>query len=358
MARIRLDALPLRFYKHRQQTTFSTGVIGYPIHNHDQVKSADIVNLHWVNDGFVSLRSLKRIAKPIVWTLRDMWPMTGGCHYSMGCDLYKDKCGRCPQLGSKVERDLSRMILNRKMKALSQADVTIVGISSWISACARESTLFTDKRVEVIHNAIDGTVFKPIEKAVAKDILGLPHKKCILVGAQDLSQGYKGTNDLVTAIQCLPGKEEFHLVVLGRKARDLANLGIGVTFLGFLYDAFSLRLAYSAADVFVAPSRVEAFGKMLAEAMSCGTPVVAFDATGPRDIVDHRVNGYLAEAFQASDLALGIDWVLHHEDPKELSWQARQKCERTFAPKVIAQRYLELYADVLNISLANRFIRK
>lgn len=355
MVRAGLDRLPLRLYKSRKQTNFSTGFVGYPIHKHQTLRSADIVNLHWINEGFVGTSTLKKIGKPMVWTLRDMWPMTGGCHYALECVGYQNECGRCPQLGSKSKFDISRMILRYKAKALREADITMVGISSWIAGCARESRLFRDRRVEVINNTVDGNQFKPIEKGIAREILGLPDKTCILVGAQDPTQYYKGMNEFVAATRYLSAKRNLHIVVFGTKNDGFAaDPEIDQTFLGYLHDTPSLRLAYSAADVFVAPSRAEAFGKTLAEAMACGTPVVAFDATGPKDIVDHKINGYLARPFDPHDLASGIEWVIRHPHADRLSENARRKCNQMFAPGVIARKYLDLYTEILSSPSSQR----
>jgi glycosyltransferase involved in cell wall biosynthesis len=113
-----------------------------------------------------------------------------------------------------------------------------------------------------------------------------------------------------------------------------------------------LRQAYSAADVFVAPSRAEAFGKTLAEAMSCGTPVVCFDATGPRDIVEHKRDGYKAVPFEPSDLARGIRWVLGQtpEAYTQLCRHARERAQRCFDSRVVAQQYAIVYRDLLGQS--------
>jgi glycosyltransferase involved in cell wall biosynthesis len=328
---------------------FSTGITGYPVHKHPQVAAADIINLHWVNSGFVSLSDLIKINKPIVWTLRDMWPMTGICHYALDCHRYKNQCGRCPQLHSHLEYDLSRIIMRRKIKALSKIEVTAVGISRWISECARESAPFRNKRIEVIHNAIDTHGFQPIDKVTARMIFGIPNKKCILIGAHNVTSYYKGIKEFFDALRLLSNKKKYHVIVFGQQNNDvMAKADIEYTSLGFLHDMPSLRLAYSAADVFVAPSRAEAFGKTLAEAMACGTPVVAFDATGPKDIVDHQLNGYLAKPFDTEDLAHGIEWVISHPQPELLAKEARDKSMRAFAPNVIARKYLDLYTTILS----------
>jgi len=107
IVRAQLDNLPSKFYKKREDRIFSTGFAGVRLTNQPLYGWADIIHLHWINNGFLSLRQIKKIKKPIVWTLRDMWPMTGGCHYSMSCENYQTGCGHCKQLNSKNSLDLS-----------------------------------------------------------------------------------------------------------------------------------------------------------------------------------------------------------------------------------------------------------
>jgi len=123
-------------------------------------------------------------------------------------------------------------------------------------------------------------------------------------------------------------------------------LGFGYKNFGFLYDLVSLRLLYSGADVFVAPSIMDAFGKTIAESMACGTPVVCFDVTGPKDIVTHKIDGYLAKPFDTDDLANGIEWIINNEDYDKLCRNAREKVLREFDSKVVARKYIKLYEEV------------
>jgi len=131
-------------------------------------------------------------------------------------------------------------------------------------------------------------------------------------------------------------------------------MGVSNTSLGYLDSTEDLRAAYSAADVFVAPSRMDAFGKTLVEAMLCGTPVVCFDAGGPKDIVEHRVTGYLAEPFSPEDLARGIRWVLEQSPgvQADMCRNAQSQARERFDSRVIAEQYLELYRDIMRSAKA------
>ncbi len=344
----RMGLLPLKLYRNRQNLTFNTGFDGIDITRHPAYAWADLVHLHWVN-GLVRTRALRKVKKPVVWTLRDMWPFTGGCHQSMDCDRFTTGCGRCPQLGSSRECDLTRFVVSNKQASLPEK-LRIVGVSRWMSESAGMSAVFRERRVVTISNNVDTRLFSPQPKKLARQVLGLSEdQKILLVGAQDVASVYKGFDLFLQALECIR-KENIHILLFGNSSGGIPeSLGVRVTNLGYLSDAISLRLAYSAADVFVAPSRADAFGKTLVEAMSCGTPVVCFNATGPKDIVEHRVSGYLAEPFSPPDLARGIEWVFDQssETHAELCQSARTRAQQRFDSRVIAKAYLELYQDAL-----------
>jgi len=349
LIRIELDGLPATFYRKRRRHIFSSGLIGFDFTKTKVFKEAEILHLHWINGGFVNVKHLWKIDRPIVWTMRDMWPMTGGCHYAMECNRYMLGCGQCPQLGSRRSWDLSRFIAQYK-KHFIPRETTVVGISNWLADCARASWVFEGCAVHVISNNIDTRTFFPVDQQQARQALGLDAKKIVvLVGAQNVMDFYKGFDLLVDALNSID-RHDVQLCSFGRTSPDCQEkLGSDHTSLGFLNDNISLRLAYSAADVFVAPSRMDAFGKTIAEAMACGTPVVCFDATGPKDIVDHKINGYLAKPYSSEDLANGIKWIINSANRKELRKNAKKKVVDTFDSKVVAETYIELYKKVLEI---------
>lgn len=298
------------------------------------------------------MRTLRKVTKPIVWTMRDMWPLTGGCHYAMDCRRYTLGCGQCPQLQSTRRRDLSRLIAWYKKRMIPR-DIAVVGISDWLTDCARASRVFEGCAVQTIGNNIDTRTFFPVDRRQARKALGLDtDKRIVLLGAQNVTDFYKGFDLLVEALEKID-RHDLHLCSFGRTSAEcLAKVGADHTSLGFLHDNISLRLAYSAADVFVAPSRMDAFGKTIAEAMACGTPVVCFDATGPRDIVEHKVSGYKARPFDPSDLTDGIRWVLDRppEDFATLCASARQRVEACFDSRGIATQYIEVYEKICDLS--------
>lgn len=344
----RLGNLPVRFYPKRKPWIFNTGFTGIDFTKLPAYHQADLIHLHWIN-GLVAMRTLRKVKKPIVWTIRDMWPLTGGCHYAIECDRYVVGCGRCPQLQSKRAWDLSRLVVANKRASLPK-QLRVVGISHWLSDCASTSRVFADIPVQTISNNIDTRSFSPIAPDVAREALGLPaDKRLILVGAQRVTDFYKGFDLFLKAMNEL-NRQDVHVVTFGRDAGSgLASLSVGHTDLGFLSDTLSLRLAYAAADVFVAPSLMDAFGKTLAEAQACATPVVCFDATGPKDIVEHQVTGYKAQPFEPSDLARGIQWVLDQPEARqeEMRSRSRERAVAHFDARVIARQYKALYEEML-----------
>ncbi|OPL15702.1 MAG: glycosyl transferase [delta proteobacterium ML8_D] len=315
--------------------------------------SPDIIHLHWICDGMLRIEELKRINKPIIWTLHDMWSFTGGCHYNDGCERFQQACGSCPQLNRSGKNDLSRSVLRRKKKAWSKLNITIVAPSTWLAECAKESSLFSGRRMEVIHNGLNLNLFKPINKTTARKIWNLPiNKKLILFGGMsatgDLRKGfdllYEGLKQL--SAQWSNGAE---LIVFGSsEPENPPDFGLPVHYLGYLYDDVSLALLYAAADVMVTPSKQDNLPNTVVESLACGTSAVAFDVGGMPDIIEHKINGYLAKPFDTFDLAAGIDCVLSDEKRyRDLCIKAREKAVTCFDIEKIARQYAELYESII-----------
>lgn len=348
-----ISEIPLRLYP-RNSGMFSPQWFPDVLAAKTAQLNPDVINLHWVCNGYLCIETLARFNKPLVWTLHDMWPFTGGCHYNQDCDKYKTSCSACPQLHSNRSWDLSRWVWQRKAQAWKDAKLTIVASSKWMADCARSSSLFKDLRVEIIPCCLDTQKYKPIARQIARELLNLPQdRQLVLFGAiSATSDRRKGFHLLQPALQQLSKagwNGQIELVVFGTSGPEQpSDLGFKCHYLGYVRDDISLALIYSAADVMVVPSVQEAFGQTASESLSCGTPVVAFNATGLKDIVDHQQNGYLATPFEVDDLAKGIAWVLEDgERQQKLRFQARQKSLREFACDSLARRYLSVYEEIL-----------
>ena len=204
LARIapRADQLPARRYRHRAPGLFSTAWLPDLLASRLLAQRPDVVHLHWINYGFVRIETLARIGRPLLWTLHDMWPFTGGCHYAGACGRYQAGCGDCPQLDSASAVDLSSRTMRRKRLAWSGRDLTVIAPSRWLAGLAGRSALFAASRVEVIPNCLDTVRFCPGSKAAARAALGLPQdRRLVLFVALDAdAEPRKGFDQLEAAL--------------------------------------------------------------------------------------------------------------------------------------------------------------
>mgnify|MGYP006300006301 CR=1 FL=1 len=301
------------------------------------------------------LEQLAKLRAQIVWSLHDMWAFTGGCHYTNDlCEKYMERCGQCPVLASKSVTDLSRKVWKRKKKTYENIDnMTVVGLSNWLAYEAKRSSLLSKREIVTLSNPIDTGVFRPIDKHTARTLWKIPEGAPVVAfGAMNAaSDKRKGYDLLIEALQRM-GRSDIHVIVFGASEANSfidEDIPFTVHYTGHLHDDVSLVTLYNAADVMVVPSRVEAFGQTASEAMSCGTPAVAFRYSGLVDIIDHKENGYLAEPYKTEDLAAGIEWMLKDIPRLEkLSRAAREKVVKEFDYSVVAPKYIELYENILN----------
>lgn len=318
------------------------------------VKEADIIHLHWINQGFLSLRDIEKLVKlnkPIVWTMHDMWPCTGICHHAWGCERFYDKCGKCSFLKSNNLHDLSYYVWKKK-GFLKTSSIQLVAVSSWLADQAKKSSLTKDLDVVVIPNAIDVSVFSKKEKMDIRKKMYFPlNKKVVLMGAARLDDPIKGFEFLKDALKILScTRNDILLVLFGvikHSKPFFEHLTVPYLSLGLLNDNNQIAELYSAADVTVVPSFYETFGQTIIEAMACGCPAVSFNNSGQADIIDHKVNGYLANYKDANDLANGIQWVLEHKDRQSLSDACVKKVRESYTEEVVAKQYMALYKELL-----------
>ncbi len=321
-------------------------------------RNYDIVHLHWINDAFLSIRSISKINRPVVWTLHDTWAFTGGCHYFGECFQYINKCKECSQLNSKNTYDLSSFLFIQKKKAYSKSNITIVTPSKWLAECAKQSFLLQDKRIEVIPNGIDLDIYKSIPQKVARDILNINNEDLVIMfGAMSsISDPRKGYIYLKKALQELKYElkdealnKRIRVVIFGanQKIED-ENLGYPISYTGYVSDDVTLNVLYNCADVFVAPSKEDNLPNTIVEALACGTPCVAFHIGGMPDMIEHKRNGYLAKPFESGDLARGIAYVLKSRiEQGDLSYNARKKAIDFFDINLTIKNYVALYKDIL-----------
>lgn len=346
------DKKKIKKYKNRQNTILSSGLplFGVDITKFKVVKEADIVNLHWINSGMINIKKLKKIQCKIVWTLRDMWPITGICHYTLGCDGYLTGCGKCFQLNSVNKNDISRKVSFIKKKISKR--ITTVGVSTWIKKEADRSYIFKDSKNFYIQNCINTEEFMPIEKEIARNIIGLnSDKKIVMLGAQNLQDSYKGGKYLSELLKLLdPNKIQF--LIIGKVNPDLVSLlqelHFESKFLGFISDTLALRVIYSAANVFITLSIQDCLPKMPVEAMCCRTPVIAFRTTGLVDIVEDKSNGCLVELGDLHSMRDSLYWILDNNNYDVICESAHNKAISYFDSHIVAKKYKQLYEEILS----------
>lgn len=343
-------AIPL--LQTRKRILFSTAMIPDRLHTAIRPFQPDLLHLNWMAGGFVRIETIGRIKQPVVWTLQDMWPFTGGCHYTGMCNRYTVTCGECPMLHSGKRDDLSYRVLNRKIKSWRTKDnLVLTAPSNWMAQEIQKSTVFRGRKVLVVPNGLDTSHFIPVDKQLARSRLPVsPHKKIIAFGAiRAVETPAKGFAGLVDALKLL-SRDDIQLVVFGSEGPGVVNIdGLDVKFLGMLKKDSQIIDLNSAADMVAVPSLQEVFGQTATEAMACGSPVLAFRSTGVMDIVCHKVTGFLAEPFDPASLAEGIQWVLEDDERhRSLCREARIRAVNHFDIFVVAEQFRQIYHDFLN----------
>jgi len=326
----------------------------------ERSRGSQIVNLHWTR-GLVTSRQARRIARStgarLVLTLMDLGMLTGGCHYMHGCTGYQRACGRCPRIRSNTEYDITRRNWKHRMRSFTAAAPTLVACNRWTLERVRESSLFGSARCEVIPLAIDVEVFRPIPRALSREVLDLPASgRIVFCGALKMGQSRKGMDTLIEALGKLrelldPQRlrdSPVRLLTAGAGA-DFAsklNLPFAHQHLGLLGDDRSLALAYSAADLFVSPSLEDAGPMMVNESLACGTPVVAYSIGTAADQVEQGANGWLAPLGDTDELAHGLARILDASEPERLRNRSREVAVAAYSPANVARRYLDLYREL------------
>lgn len=346
-----LDQLALKMFSNQSPQLFSPSIVpGMNLAKLILELKPDLLHLHWITGGMMRVEEIQKIKIPICWSLHDMWAFTGGCHYTGSCVKFKSGCNMCPALESDTKKDLSFRNQKRKIKSYSnKKNITVIGLSKWMASEAKESRIFSNSVVVNLPNPIDTNTFCPVNKNESRKLMGLPqNKKLILFGAMSATQDRrKGWPELRDALNNLSDSSAELLIFGGSMNDDESIYPLPVNFLGRLHDDLSLKIVYSACDVMVVPSLQENLANTMMEALACGVPVVGFDIGGNSDMVNHKVNGYLAEPYSSDDLARGIRWVIESESYEALSFDARATVLDRFDSQKVASQYVELYKSVI-----------
>ncbi|MDR0733160.1 MAG: glycosyltransferase family 4 protein [Dysgonamonadaceae bacterium] len=326
---------------------------GTDISRHPFVKQADIIHLHWINHNFLSLKNIEKLlklGKPVVWTMHDMWSCTGICHHARDCNRYQHECGNCFHLNSTCRKDISHRIFRKKKKILKNSRVVFVGCSKWLANRASSSELLPKESVYSIPNPLDINLFKRMNREDVRKQLRLPADKYLLLfGALNVTDKQKGFDYLTAGLKHLEQQfpeiyRKTELVIFGQvksKIPSIANLPIHS--MNYLTDESKIITLYNAVDLFVTASLEENLPNTIMEAMACGTPCVGFNTGGIPEMIDHKINGYVAEYKSPEDLAAGINWCLNPENSSKLPEEAMLKVKNCYAENIVAKQYIDLY---------------
>ncbi len=292
---------------------------------------------------------------PVVWTLYDMNPMSGGCHYVNGCEAYRTTCQHCPQLGRPSSDDLSRQTFQIKMDALRGKNIHIVAPSHGAEQVARASAVLSDVRtIQTIHHGVDVAQFVPMDKSVAKRRLGIPEDRVVVAfGAESIDKRRKGFRELMVALSRVADHGPITGLVFGNGRGSEIPPHLDLKKMGYVSDRQQQATIYSAADMFILPSLEEVFGLTALEAMACGTPVVAFRTEGISDYIRPGTTGFLAESGDCAGLAWHIVRLVENRQMRHrMGEHAREMVEREFSAELQTARYVELYGELVR-SMSN-----
>lgn len=335
---------------------FSIANTGQSVASLPVVKEADIIHLHWINQGFLSLDNLEELfelGKPIVWTLHDMWPFTGGCHYAGTCCEFNEHCGYCPFLNDNKKNDFSYKSYLRKKDIYSKGNLSIVTCSKWLGTMARSSSMLRGVPVTTIPNPIDTNFYRPMDRMQCREELGLPkEKKLILFGAAnilDFRKGFRYLEEALTIIQeSFPAiSERIELVVFGKLDKRWQNkFTFKIHPMNFISDPEVLVKLYNAADTFILPSLQDNLPNTVVESLCCGTPVVGFSIGGIPEMIIHNQTGFLAEVKNSLSLANGIYNMLFFSQQQREA--VRQSAINLFAENTVAEQYISVYNKLMS----------
>ena len=321
-----------------------------------EFQEADIIHLHWINQGMLSLSGIRKIlrsGKPVVWTMHDIWPATAICHVTLGCRNFTTRCRSCRLLGNDQGNDISTTIWQRKLRMLEGENIYYVACSRWLENEAKASVLLKGHKVTSIPNPIDTHIYNRYSKEEGRQRLGLPQdRRLILFASQRVTTPNKGMDYLIEACRLLGDRTKcqtpYEVVILGGHAEELVELlQLKAHPLGYVNDERRIVDVYNAVDVFVLPSLSENLPNTIMEAMACGVPCVGFKVGGIPEEIDHKRNGYVADYRNAEDLARGIRWILEESDYEALSRNAIQKVAHNYSQQSVALRYAEVYQQAM-----------
>ena len=337
----------------KEDLPFSFGGSGMDVSDNEQVKSADVIHLHWINGQYLSYRSVSKLVKmgkPVVWTFHDSWPMTGGCHVRFGCERFMEHCGKCPQLNSEDEKDISYDIITKKEKYYFADKFVTVCPSKWMKSNVCKSRLFSKADNRQIYNPLDVSKYK--EKDNFQDYSDKKQINILYGSSGSTTSKYKGYTyfeETMKRLKCLRPdiSKKVNIRIFGTAETEFPGLnGYKVETLGYIMSDDKMAEMYRDSDIYVFPSLDDNLPGTVMECLASGTPVVCFDTCGIPEMVINYRNGYVAKYKDSEDMATGIGWIYDNNIGNILGKAGRRYIEDNFSEETIAPLYKSLYEEI------------
>lgn len=335
---------------------FSHAAVGVDITKHPLFIEADVIHLHWVHKGFQSMTSIKKIMesqKTIVWTMHDLWIVTGGCYYVGDCENFHGNCGKCPYLQTPDKSDLSFQLFNVKRDLWNRGHIHVIAPSKWIKAKAEKSGLASSLATFTeIPNLIDTEKFKPMKAADRLSFIneiGLK-KNCftLLFASAYLPNPQKGFDRFIKLYNTIKERQDnIQALIIGDAKGKTYNIQDAV-FLGYISSWETMVKAYSVSDLYAITSLQDNLPGTVLESMSCGTPAAGFNIGGIPEMIDNDVNGFIGESESLDALADRIvQYIGNTEMHLEFAQSSREKILNKYHKSVIASKHESLYRQIM-----------
>ncbi len=356
-----LDNIITKKCRKHENYPFNTGFTGYDIDSLEIIRSADIIHLHWIC-GFITTNQITKIArlgKPIVWTFHDIWPMTGGCHVLYdSCDGYKNNCDNCPFI--KQGCNVSKAVLSLKKKMVNNTRINVIVPSNWMKQMVLGNSIFMDNKCEIIPNTGDLSVFRKYARADICKILGTDRfvqedndRINVLFGATSADIPYKGFTYLERILERIKTEapeisKKITLHIVGGFSGNSSVVDTyDCQFWGYIQDPVKMAAIYSLCDFLAYPSLADSFSYVVMEALACETPALVFATGGITDMVEHKVNGYIASYKNEEELYCGFRWMIENSYRENMGEKGREKIKLMCDSYVIADKHICFYKELI-----------
>ena len=342
-----LDLLP-SFLCRRKDEPISLGLQSANLALLVERFKPDLVNLHWINGGIASISSVGKLDVPVVWTLHDMWPFTGGCHYSGGCTQYRASCDKCPKIKPLLGAPfVTRWIYNRKRHHWDNKQLHAITPSAWMRDLALSSSLFGNAEVTHIRNCVDPTVFNGHAREKTRNKLGLsPESRAILFSsANQPRKGAAVIPEIIRLLRTTQVNTEWRFLFMGGLPPALERRQ-DVIVLPHTTDETRIASYYAASDIYALPSLQDNLPNTVSESLSCGTPVAAFAVGGIVEMITPGHNGVLTDS--CTSMALSQAILKYPFRGPEARTIIAGEANRIYQPSDIARQHMHFYRKAMS----------